>query len=927
MAKAFDSASSFENSEYKHMSERQQTLYLLNLTRSDSLKSDTRNTDADIDDLQGWHDEVKQKERRPNPRKQAERQLLLEEASMCYRAIKRSIYLERKPVRVSANDSMVCTCKAPYLITEGQFAGHYTRGCGRKCLNRLLSTECFAETCPAKELCTNRVFQKQMHCNVYPIRTEKCGWGLAAGQLITKGTFIIQYVGEIFSVDSEIGAKRIEKYRGSPCVYLMSTSQNEVIDPTTRGNLARFINHSCDPNSETQKWNVLGEICIGIFAKRDIAEDEELTFDYRFDAHKTAFTKCLCGTAKCRKFLGYCGSDITIERLKRSMSDCDKCREIDRCQELVKCFTCSRSFHLDCTDPPLKKKPKVSWKCELCKPVSSNSVKEWKAVVTRRTLEIIRLNLEEVIGHDTKIVWDKVDNGESFEVMLRGNDVSRAREKVETIQYNTIHEIEARWRDVGEVELKVPVCFLRLIAGPNCREFQRITEEHSVMVTFDDKLLDQPLPQDTCTSLILTGYMSVIDLVALEIFETLDTLGVIEFDLLASEVDSKITQILALKEELKPIELHFPNKPFSIGPKSPLGIISPNLCKGFLIGPHTELRRAYRRLTSILADANQERTESHYIIIPEELRQEAEARKTSILASLQTPSPVQINIEKRGVETSIASITLIGTWRQCMASVQAFAEALFGFEDNSQYVDSRDSKERQLIRYMLKDATRYLYFRFHKPEEHLPMLKYWDVYTAAVLIPNYTERQAKQLRNLVEHGGVLFYYLSLADPAGIRACIGEAEGAIKQIVLELESFFYKFMSLCEAADRKPPYDNIVLNEFNQTFIEAGTVDVDIPSLIALTKKESDRSKEFIPFTFSPLSYRLNPHSPPEDLMKKIAPVMDSIDNMKFIRCFGKNVIQQIQVQSVPIGIREKADLVVSCQNEPKNFLYVVFNKS
>lgn len=31
----------------------------------------------------------------------------------------------------------------------------------------------------------------------------------------------------------------------------MSISGGEVIDPTTRGNEARFINHSCDPNCFT----------------------------------------------------------------------------------------------------------------------------------------------------------------------------------------------------------------------------------------------------------------------------------------------------------------------------------------------------------------------------------------------------------------------------------------------------------------------------------------------------------------------------------------------------------------------------------------------------------------------------------------------------------------------------------------------------
>ena len=38
----------------------------------------------------------------------------------------------------------------------------------------------------------------------------------------------------------------------------------------SKGNIARYINHSCDPNCETQKWWVKGETCIGIFAKKNI---------------------------------------------------------------------------------------------------------------------------------------------------------------------------------------------------------------------------------------------------------------------------------------------------------------------------------------------------------------------------------------------------------------------------------------------------------------------------------------------------------------------------------------------------------------------------------------------------------------------------------------------------------------------------------
>ncbi len=52
-----------------------------------------------------------------------------------------------------------------------------------------------------------------------------------------------------------------------------------------QGALGRFINHSCDPNCETQKWVVRGELAIGLYALKDIPAGVELTFDYNFERY------------------------------------------------------------------------------------------------------------------------------------------------------------------------------------------------------------------------------------------------------------------------------------------------------------------------------------------------------------------------------------------------------------------------------------------------------------------------------------------------------------------------------------------------------------------------------------------------------------------------------------------------------------------
>ena len=92
--------------------------------------------------------------------------------------------------------------------------------------------------------------------------------------------------------------------------YFMNVGNGEVIDACTVGNVGRYLNHSCDPNCVTQKWQVRGELAIGLFASRDIRCGEEITFDYNFERYGDKPIRCLCGTAKCRGFIGEKGEVV-----------------------------------------------------------------------------------------------------------------------------------------------------------------------------------------------------------------------------------------------------------------------------------------------------------------------------------------------------------------------------------------------------------------------------------------------------------------------------------------------------------------------------------------------------------------------------------------------------------------------------------------
>lgn len=100
-------------------------------------------------------------------------------------------------------------------------------------------------------------------------------------------------------------------YQNRTHFHCMNLDGGLVIDGGTFGGEARFINHSCDPNCHIEKWNVLGQWRIGIFATRDIHLDEELSYDYNFQSFGET-KRCFCGSNNCRGLMG--AKDEKVDR-------------------------------------------------------------------------------------------------------------------------------------------------------------------------------------------------------------------------------------------------------------------------------------------------------------------------------------------------------------------------------------------------------------------------------------------------------------------------------------------------------------------------------------------------------------------------------------------------------------------------------------
>ena len=130
------------------------------------------------------------------------------------------------------------------------------------------------------------------------------GVGLRATADFPVETFIMEYVGEVLS-ESQFH-KCAKKYSKNDAqhFYFMALSSEHFIDASNKGNTSRFINHSCNPNSETQKWTVNGELRVGFFSRRPIAKGDEITFDYKYERYGQEAQKCYCGADSCRGWLG-----------------------------------------------------------------------------------------------------------------------------------------------------------------------------------------------------------------------------------------------------------------------------------------------------------------------------------------------------------------------------------------------------------------------------------------------------------------------------------------------------------------------------------------------------------------------------------------------------------------------------------------------
>jgi len=132
-------------------------------------------------------------------------------------------------------------------------------------------------------------------------RSDVHGNGVFAVQDLAEGETLIEYKGEIISWKEALRRHPHDPAQPNHTFYF-HIDDGRVIDGNVKGNDARWINHSCEPNCEADE--VDGRVYIK--ALRNIAAGEELNYDYGLIIDEPYTPKllsefpCWCGSEQCR---------------------------------------------------------------------------------------------------------------------------------------------------------------------------------------------------------------------------------------------------------------------------------------------------------------------------------------------------------------------------------------------------------------------------------------------------------------------------------------------------------------------------------------------------------------------------------------------------------------------------------------------------
>ena len=264
---------------------------------------------------------------------------------------------KNRPKRHPPNDEC---CKCVPVTDDG------VKSCGEGCLNRLSYTECVGDenlksgsknpywNCNCGPNCGNRGMSKRQFAKCRPTREHGKGWGLIAVNGVKRGDLVQEYAGEI--IDDKEKEERLKAWSrdhpNDPNFYVMHLEPGWYIDAREVANMARFINHSCDPNCKLVPTNVSGHIRVAIVCIKDVPPGGFLCYDYQFDTKDGDKFTCRCGATNCRGTMkgGKNGEDDVQKKTKKQLLADAKSR-IKRDKQFLQDLQASEKERLNLTGP------------------------------------------------------------------------------------------------------------------------------------------------------------------------------------------------------------------------------------------------------------------------------------------------------------------------------------------------------------------------------------------------------------------------------------------------------------------------------------------------------------------------------------------------------------------------------------------------
>ena len=128
--------------------------------------------------------------------------------------------------------------------------------------------------------------------------------GAYAVRDIRKGTRIIEYIGQ--PITKKKAAAELQDGNG----FVFTINKFFDIDGSVRWNPARYINHGCDANAESD----VIEDRVWILARRSIRKGEEVLYNYNYDLVDAFDNPCRCGAENC---VGYIVDDDYWPKLRK----------------------------------------------------------------------------------------------------------------------------------------------------------------------------------------------------------------------------------------------------------------------------------------------------------------------------------------------------------------------------------------------------------------------------------------------------------------------------------------------------------------------------------------------------------------------------------------------------------------------------------